>query len=284
MEKFLEDLSVAWNRRPLAWCEAAPVGVGERHPPRRASALYLAPHPDDPESAAVILRLLARQGFAIHVAIVSLSPAGVEDAYLDRRTDVGGGGPDGVKATIRRDEQRRAAELFGLPAGRLVFLGLDESGSLDRPAGAAVIVRHLEAVSPDLVLLPCGRDSNMTHVRVWEIFRSWAAGAAGRRGKPVVGLYHEDPKTLAMRDDLFVCFGEETAAWKRLLLRAHDSQQERNLGSRGIGFDERILAVNKAAAGRLDHPVLGACGWAEAFEIEVFDTGERERPWSSKPN
>ncbi|MBI5526211.1 MAG: PIG-L family deacetylase [Deltaproteobacteria bacterium] len=252
--------------------------------PRGANVVYLAPHPDDPESAAVTLRLLSRRGCAISEAVVCLSPAGVEDAFLSGRPGGGDGEPETVKARIRRDEQTRAAELFGLSAERLVFLGLDESGSLDRPAGVEAVFRYLAAAAPDVVVLPCGRDSNRTHVRVWEIFRGWAAGEAARSRRPVVGLYHEDPKTLSLRDDLFVCFGGETAEWKRGLLRAHASQQERNLRTLGAGFDERILGVNRAAAERAGRTAPEICRWAEAFEIEVFDTTERERPWHSKTN
>ena len=98
------------------------------------------------------------------------------------------------------------------------------------------------------------------------------------RKKPVVALYNEDPKTTKIRKDLFVLFGEEGAGWKGDLLRAHDSQQERNIRVRGTGFDERILQMNRrshkeiprAAAAGVSEP-FGSASYAEAFEIELFE-------------
>ena len=48
--------------------------------------------------------------------------------------------------------------------------------------------------------------------------------------------------------DLVTPYEAPTAAWKAALLRCHRSQHARNLRSRGIGFDERILAPDRAAA------------------------------------
>jgi hypothetical protein len=75
-----------------------------------------------------------------------------------------------------------------------------------------------------------------------------------------------------MRFDVATLYGEEEAAWKGELLRCHRSQQERNLRSRGHGFDERVLAMDgdSAASCRLGAP------YAEVFEIErVGATGGR---------
>ena len=66
-----------------------------------------------------------------------------------------------------------------------------------------------------------------------------------------------------MRVDLYLDFGEEDAAWKAQLLRLHRSQQERNLRERGIGFDARVLQVNRQAAAALGTPLP----YAEVFEL-----------------
>ncbi len=82
----------------------------------------------------------------------------------------------------------------------------------------------------------------------------------------LVACLNRDPKTTAMRNDLYLEFGPETAAWKGALLRIHGSQQQRNLNMRGLGFDERILGVNSEIAA-----ALGLTGkYAEVFEVEIF--------------
>jgi hypothetical protein len=64
-----------------------------------------------------------------------------------------------------------------------------------------------------------------------------------------------------MRLDLVTVFDDGEAAWKGGLLRCHRSQHERNLRSRGIGFDERILAMNRGIGTEVDAP------FAEGFEL-----------------
>lgn len=287
MEKFVSDLAISWDRRPFVWRDGNPQGANPA-PPARAEVLALAPHPDDAESAAVTLRLLRGRGCNIRIAVVTLGPDGVDDEFVHATPEGHGtGGARQAKGGIRRREQLRSAELFGLPGDRLVFLDHPESVGIDGPEVEAAVSDHLESAAPDLVILPCGRDSNRTHVRVCGIFRRWAAGAAARRRRSLVALYAEDPKTISPRDDLFVCFGEDAEAWKRALLSAHASQQARNLKTRGIGFDERIMAVNRAAAARLSAPAaasLPACRFAEAFEIEVFNPRNREGSWNSRQN
>ncbi len=63
------------------------------------------------------------------------------------------------------------------------------------------------------------------------------------------------------------------AEWKAELLRCHRSQQVRGLNVRGHGLDERILRVNRAAAGRLaiDLP------FAEVFALEEWRAGRCNR-------
>jgi len=57
-------------------------------------------------------------------------------------------------------------------------------------------------------------------------------------------------------------------------LKIHDSQQERNIHSRGMGFDERILRMNHLSWRHLvetSTPVGSSAKYAEVFEIELFD-------------
>jgi hypothetical protein len=75
-----------------------------------------------------------------------------------------------------------------------------------------------------------------------------------------------DPKTVAMLMDAYTAFGEEEAGWKARLLRLHQSQHQRNLNTRKMGFDDRILGVNRQAAKELQIPAP----YAEAFEWESW--------------
>ena len=66
-----------------------------------------------------------------------------------------------------------------------------------------------------------------------------------------------------MRHDVYTPFDEGVAEWKAELLRFHDSQHQRNLNTRGHGFDERVLGANREIAKELnlDAP------YAEVFDV-----------------
>ena len=76
-----------------------------------------------------------------------------------------------------------------------------------------------------------------------------------------IALLVRDPKTLEMRLDLATAFGPEEATWKAELLRCDRSQHERNLRTRGTGFDERILATNREIGREI------GLEFAEGFEV-----------------
>ena len=211
----------------------------------------LAPHPDDFDAVAVSMRLLQRRGHEIHVAVLTSGASGVEDGFQGACT------PD-EKAAIREAEQRASCELFGLPPEQLRFLRLWENE--DPSADEARLRDYLGAIQPELVFLPHGNDSNRTHRRTFESFHS----IASQDRMQLWACMNLDAKTLGMRSDLLMYFGEEEATWKARLLRLHRSQHERNLRSRGIGFDERVLSVNRHAAAGSSHP------YAEAFEVQRY--------------
>ncbi len=215
-----------------------------------------------------------QSGCDLWYAIASLSPSGVEDEYAQRRRDRDSISLKEKKGNIRQKEQTRSAEMFGLGPGRLAFLGIEEEKELDSPGNLARIRKHLESVEPDIVMMPIGKDPNQTHAWVYQAFRKCANNLAFKTEKPIVALYSEDPKTIEIRKDLFVLFGEEGADWKRALLKIHDSQQERNIRSRGMGFDERILRMNHLSWTHLVEtptPVASSAKYAEVFEVELFD-------------
>lgn len=217
---------------------------------RPLEILVLAPHPDDFDAIGLSLRHLHREGHGLHVAVLTTGASGVEDGF-------GGAASDEEKALLREGEQRDSCAFFGLPADRLHFLrlwGRTPAGDDLQRLGAWMAAR-----TADLLFLPHGNDSNATHRRCYESVR----GIAAQQGLEAWACLNQDAKTQAMRVDLYHDFDDEDAAWKSQLLRCHRSQQERNLRSRGIGFDARVLEVNRRAAASLPT----ALPYAECFEL-----------------
>lgn len=239
--------------RPRSWRELSL--------PPALRVLVLAPHPDDFDAIGLTLRHLHRQGHAVHVAVLTSGASGVEDGFAGARDDP-------AKAALREAEQRASCAFFGLPPDRLHFLRLwatapgAEAGATAAAPGEEDLQRlgtWVAAHPADLLFMPHGNDSNRTHRRTFEA----ALGVAARLGLQAWGCLNQDAKTLDMRVDLFFEFGEEDGGWKRELLRRHRSQQERNLRTRGRGFDERVLEVNRRAARAL----ASAQPYAEVFEL-----------------
>lgn len=217
----------------------------------------LAPHPDDFDTAGVLLRRLDRAGCDIRLLVLSSSANGVEDGFCDPPT------PE-AKAALREREQRESCRFFGLPDDRLTFLRLevDEPGGYlrDGEPNREALARSLVPLRPDLVVLPNGNDTNPDH----RLAHAWWKRLSRERGPGAAALLIRDPKTVAAPDDAYIPFGDAEAGWKAELLRFHRSQHQRNLNTRGYGFDERILRLNRESARRLGI----AEPYAESFEIE----------------
>jgi LmbE family N-acetylglucosaminyl deacetylase len=220
-------------------------------------ACVLAPHPDDFDAAGVLLRRLDRAGLDIRLLVLSSSANGVEDGFCDLPT------PE-AKAALRENEQRASCRFFGLPESRLAFLRLEVEGPggylRDDEPNRRALAGTLVPIEPDIVLLPNGNDTNPDH----RLVHAWWRRLSFEHGLGAAALLIRDPKTIGSRDDAYVPFGETEAAWKAELLRFHRSQHQRNLNTRGHGFDERILRINRESARRLgiSEP------YAESFEIE----------------
>jgi LmbE family N-acetylglucosaminyl deacetylase len=214
--------------------------------------LVLAPHPDDFEVVAVTMKRLRDQGCELFLDVLTGGASGVEDVFAADWE---------AKTLAREEEQRESCRIFGLAEDRLRFhrLAEDESGHMrDDEENEARVHAILDELMPGGVILPHGKDSNADHRRTYRFFDRWRRG----RTSAPLALLVRDPKTLEMRQDLATVFEAEEAAWKGVLLRCHRSQHERNLRSRGIGFDERILSMNREIGA-----VLGV-GHAEAFEVQ----------------
>ena len=213
--------------------------------------LVLAPHPDDFDVVAVTMKHLAASGGQILLDVLSGGASGVEDAFASGWE---------AKTAARENEQRDSIACFGLPAGNLRFhrFAEDEVGYMaDTPENEARAHVLLDSVAPDGVILPHGNDSNADHRRTFRWFMSWR----NTRTSPPLALLVRDPKNLGMRVDLITPYTAGQAAWKAELLRCHRSQHERNLRSRGTGFDERILQSDRTAAEPFGFTA------AECFEI-----------------
>lgn len=224
----------------------------------RWRVLLLGPHPDDFDAVAVTLKYLTEKGGSLDVA-VARTGGGVEEAYRP-------GASLADNADLRQREQENSARFFGLAENRLTFFDLARNPKdqpVDTPENQAVIEAILAEIAPDIVFLPHGNDTNTGHQVMYSLLRK----AAERTGRPFAALLNRDPKTIDMRIDLYMPFGAEQADWKAEMLRCHDSQHRRNLRTRGHGFDERILDVNRTIARELNLPA----GYAEAFEVEFFN-------------
>lgn len=224
--------------------------------PPGLSALVLAPHPDDFDAIAITLRRLQAQGMRLHLAVCTTGASGVEPGYAGAQTDE-------AKAALREREQAASCAFFGLPAAQLEFLRLpsDEGGNprLDA-ANHAAVQRLLAQQQPHCVFLPHGNDSNVTHQRSYALI----AAVARQMRYPLWAWLNQDAKTLAMQQDLYTPFDEEEARWKAELLRFHASQHQRNLNTRGHGFDARVLRLNQQSA----TAVQAAQPYAEVFELQ----------------
>jgi LmbE family N-acetylglucosaminyl deacetylase len=210
------------------------------------------------------MRFFWENGNPLHVAVVSSGASGVEDSFCSPPTTR-------VKADLREQEQKDSCQFFGLPEDDLAFLRLeeDETGHpLQNATNASLVRQQLLERRPSIVFLPHGHDTNAGHRRVYAMFHA----AAQEAGYPLVAFLNRDPKTIQMRSDAYLAFGEEAAAWKGELLRFHRSQHQRNLNQRGHGLDERILSVNRQIAKEcaVDAP------YAEAFELEFFGASNLE--------
>ncbi len=204
------------------------------------------------------MRFFGERGNPLYLAVATSGASGVEDSFCSPPTIE-------AKGRLREQEQRASCQFFGLPEANLTFLRLeeDEEGHpKDNKTNLEIVQEHFLKIRPAMVFLPHGKDTNLGHQRIYAMFRQVAREA----GYPLVAFLNRDPKTLRMRCDVYLGYGEEIAAWKKELLRFHQSQHQRNLNQRGHGMDERILKVDRQSAEMCSVGEL----YAEVFELELF--------------
>ncbi len=218
----------------------------------------LAPHPDDFDAIGIAMRFFQKNGNDIDVAVLTSGASGVEDGFDGAWTAE-------AKGWLREKEQRASCRFFGLPESGLSFLCLneDDQGHLaDTSDNLKTMRSYLMKKCPQFMFLPHGNDTNLGHQRTYAFLRQ----ILQEEKLSAIAILNRDPKTITMRQDLYTAFDAEESAWKGELLRFHQSQHQRNLNSRGHGFDERILRVNRQIAAELNI----RAPFAEIFELGFF--------------
>ncbi|MEA3440022.1 MAG: PIG-L family deacetylase, partial [Chloroflexota bacterium] len=224
--------------------------------------LTLAPHPDDFDAIGATMRFFWENGNPLYLAVATSGASGVEDSFCSPPTTE-------AKAILREQEQMESCQFFGLPERHLAFLRLEEDDAghpLANEFNNGLIRKYFLDLRPAIVFLPHGNDTNLGHQRIYGMFRQ----VAQESGYALVAFLNRDPKTVGMRCDVYLGYGEGTATWKGELLRFHRSQHQRNQNQRGHGMDERILKVDRRSAElcSLNAP------YAEVFELELFGVNE----------
>ncbi len=223
--------------------------------PAGATVLFLAPHPDDFDAVGVSMRRLTDAGCSLSVHVLTSGASGVEDVFCPEDAS------HANKRRIRREEQRDSCQSFGLPTDWLHFADTeegDDSHLIDNPRNYQLIKHLIIDERPSAIFLPHGNDVNPDH----RITFNLTVRALEELQFPTTLCQIYDPKTIAANVNTVTEFDEVDAQWKAKLLRSHLSQHQRNLNSRGHGFDERILKVNRKLAKELG----SAAKYVEAFE------------------
>ena len=216
-----------------------------------SKVLVLAPHPDDFDAIAVTLKIFRDKGNHIELAVISGAESGVEDSFCKNHHGM-------TKSKIREHEQLDSCKFFGLTEAQVSFLHLQEKDGdpTESDVNLEIMKSYIQRINPDIVFMPHWNDTNAGHRRTYSIFKKIA--------KDVIIYLNRDPKTIEMRQDVYTLFDEDDANWKAELLRCHKSQHQRNLNTRGHGFDERVLQINRQIANESGC----AAPYAEVFEIE----------------
>ena len=218
--------------------------------------LVLAPHPDDFDAIAVTLKSFHEHKAEIFLAVLCPAWSGVEESFCPESSRK-------ARSELREEEQRQSIRQFGLPPENLSFLGLTEDDDgvlLDSPENYQLVKHLLESHRPEQVFMPHWNDSKSDHRIAAQLFER----AVGALSLPLTAWFNLDPKTIDMDRQIYSVFDSDQAEWKASLLRCHASQHQRNLNTRGHGFDEHVLAVNRAAGAQI------GVSFAEVFEVKKY--------------
>jgi LmbE family N-acetylglucosaminyl deacetylase len=246
-------------RIDFPWCKASyPVDIETLAIPDDIKVWVCAPHPDDFDAVAVTLKKFHDSGADIFLTVATGSPAGVEDSFCTPPSDEN-------KIKVREAEQLESCRTFGLKTEQVKFLRMleDSNGCVTScPGNAALLEQILLQFEPDVIVLPHGNDTNSDH----RVIFGFINNLLNNIKRSCLLMLNRDAKTIQMQEQVFTCFDEAEAAWKAQLLRCHKSQHQRNLNTRGYGFDERVLRLNRSIA---ESSGMN-CPYAESFELRKF--------------
>jgi len=158
----------------------------------------------------------------------------------------------------RRAEATRAAEILGVPPGRVLFAGLRD-GSLRADSRSVTRVREIvaeEGLKPDLIVTHTAADSHNDHIETCRI-----AHAAFRRSVFLHFSVYLSSERERFAPRIFVGVSDERLAKKTEALGAYESQRSR--------LERSDLAVYEARLGS-----LARMDRAEAFEVSRQDGAE----------
>lgn len=225
--------------------------------PGHWKVLVLAPHPDDFDAIAVTLKQIQKQGNEIWLNVLTSGASGVEDSFCTPSTIKN-------KEQTRENEQVASCKIFGLAESRISFSNLIEAEDGHPtlcPENCDKIESILTSIKPDAIFMPHPNDTNPAHQRCYQMAYEYLTSQPSLN--PVFFL-NQDPKTVELKPQLYTAFSIQEAKWKASLLRCHRSQHQRNLNTRYLGFDYRILSYNQTLSRKYNIPAP----YTEIFEMQ----------------
>lgn len=248
-----ETLNVAW--RALARYRA----VDQTELLACASALVVAPHPDDETlGCGALIARKAANGAAVHVVVATDgSKAALPDGIVT---------PEAL-ARVRSSELHQATATLGLEAGAVTELGFsDQDLAANRGELEAALLRIVQELRPEEIYIPCVEDGHPDHQAANGAVRALLAhaGLAARVYEYLVsalwnGPWQESlvrhgavevPRRLAglLRESGRPCKVrcEEHLTTKRAALAAYRSQLEQPTSWGRPLIDERLVALSLA--------------------------------------
>lgn len=133
--------------------------------------LVVAPHPDDESlGCGGAIALLRQQQLPVHVLFISDGTMSHPHSqrYLAE-----------ARRMLREQEAKSALEILGVDASEITFLGLPDTqvptagrASARFREASALILEHLQKVSPRTLLVPWRRDPHGDHRATWQLLRA----------------------------------------------------------------------------------------------------------------
>jgi LmbE family N-acetylglucosaminyl deacetylase len=215
-QEFLRSASFGLLRSAMPYL-TTPLGDDEL----RRSAMVFAPHPDD-ETLGCGGTILRKRRAGAAMQLVFMTDGAASHAHLTSRAE--------LKVTRRR-EALQAAEVLGLGAGQVSWLGLSDGElSLWREEAVLRVSELIQRHRPEQIILPYARGEHVDHVATHAIVYE-SIGRVGLAATlleyPVWSWRHWRAMGWFPRELRASVSVHEVLAWKRLALERHVSQVRR---------------------------------------------------------